>query len=348
MQRLRAAQDGRERLQRRAHDVVERLLRDERHAGRLGVGAQHLRARVLRPEAIAHDVRPHAARRAQLGDLLEEVAVHVPEERQALREGVDVESGRAPELDVGDAVGQREGQLLHGRRARLADVVAAHADGVPARHAPRAVDQHVAHDAQVRAHPADPLLLRDELLEHVVLQRAAKRLGRDAAPLGHDDVERQQRDRGRVDRHRRRHLIEGDAVEQPLHVGDRGHRHALAPDLAARLGVVGVEAHERRHVEGRRQAGLPLFEQKMKAPVGVLGRAETREHAHRPWLAAVHARVRAAREREGARIAQIVTIGRRPSVGIGRSIERLELDPRLGLPKGQRQLVIISDGGLSR
>ena len=149
-------------------------------------------------------LRPHAARGAQLGDLLEEVVVDVPEERQALRERVDVEARGAPELDVGDAVGQREGQLLHGRRARLADVVAADADRVPARHARRAEDEHVAHDAQVRAHAADPLLLRDELLEHVVLQRAAERLGRDAAPLGRDDVEGEQRDGRRVDRHRRR------------------------------------------------------------------------------------------------------------------------------------------------
>ena len=110
-------------------------------------------------------------------------------------------------------------------------------------------------------HAADPFLLRDELLEHVVLDRAAQRLGRDAAPLGHHDIERQQHDGRRVDGHRRRHLIERDVVEQPLHVGERRHRHALAPDLAARPRIIGIEAHQRRHVERGRKPRLPVREQ---------------------------------------------------------------------------------------
>jgi hypothetical protein len=48
---------------------------------------------VLRAEALAHDPRPHAPRGAELGDLLEEVVVHVEEERQPRRELVDVEPG---------------------------------------------------------------------------------------------------------------------------------------------------------------------------------------------------------------------------------------------------------------
>jgi hypothetical protein len=44
--------------------------------------------------------------------------------------------------------------------------------------------QHVADDPHVAADRADPLLLRDELLEHVVLQRAAQLLGADALLLG--------------------------------------------------------------------------------------------------------------------------------------------------------------------
>ena len=44
VQRLRAAADRGERLQRDAHDVVERLLRRQRDAAGLGVEAQHRRA----------------------------------------------------------------------------------------------------------------------------------------------------------------------------------------------------------------------------------------------------------------------------------------------------------------
>ena len=77
------------------------------------------------PKRVAHVPRPDAARGAELGDLLEEVEVAVEEEREPRREVVDVEAARDRRLDVLDAVGQREGQLLRRRRAGLADVVAA-------------------------------------------------------------------------------------------------------------------------------------------------------------------------------------------------------------------------------
>ncbi len=57
---------------------------------------------------------------------------------------------------------------------------------------------------------------------------------------------------------------------------------ALAADLAARARVVGVVAHERRHVEGGREARLALLEQEVEARVGVLGGAEAGELPHRP------------------------------------------------------------------
>ena len=53
--------------------------------------------------------------------------------------------------DVGAGVGEGEGQLLHGRRARLADVVAADRDRVPAGKVLRAVLEAVGREAQRRA-----------------------------------------------------------------------------------------------------------------------------------------------------------------------------------------------------
>ena len=65
--------------------------------------------------------------------------------------------------------------------------------------------------------------------------------------------------------------------------------------------VVGVVAHQRGHVEGRREAGLAVVEQVAEALVGLLARAEAGELAHRPQPPAVHRLVDAARERVGAR-----------------------------------------------
>ena len=145
---------------------------------------------------------------------------------------------------------------------------------------------------------ADPLLLRDELLEHVVLQRAAQLVGRDALPLGDRDVEREQHGRGRVDRHRRRHLVERDVAEQPRHVVERRDRDALAADLAERARRGRGRSPSASACRTRSTARSAPLEQELEALVGVLGRAEAGEHAHRPRLAAVHRRVRSARERE--------------------------------------------------
>ena len=128
----------------------------------------------LRAEGLAQLARPDAPRGAELGDLLEEVDLRVEEEAQARGEVVDVEAAVDGLLDVGQAVLEREGELLRGRRAGLADVVAGDRDRVPARHLRRAPLDHVAQQAHRRVDREAPLLLGDVLLEDVGLDRAAR------------------------------------------------------------------------------------------------------------------------------------------------------------------------------
>ena len=101
-----------------------------------------------------------------------------------------------------------------------------------------------------------------------------------AAPLllGDHLVEREQPHRGRVDRHRRVHLGERDAVEQRAHVAEVRDRHADLADLAAGELVVGVVAGLRRQVEGDRQPGLALGQ---VAPVERVGLAAPRSGRRR-------------------------------------------------------------------
>ena len=122
-------------------------------------------------------------------------------------------------------------------------------------------------------------------------------LGRHALLLRGGDVEAPQDDRRPVDRHRRRDLVERDAVEQHLHVGQARDGHAALAHLAQRPRMVGVVAHQRREVERHRQPGLAVLEQELEARVGLLGAAEAGELAHRPQLAAVAGGMDAARER---------------------------------------------------
>ena len=82
----------------------------------------------------------------------------------------------------------------------------------------------------------------------------------DALLVGEREVHAEQPHRGRVDRHRRVHLVERDAAEQRAHVADVRNRHADLADLAARGRVVGVVAGLGRQVERDREAGLALRE----------------------------------------------------------------------------------------
>ena len=144
-----------------------------------------------------------------------------------------------------------------------------------------------------------------------------KRCPRDAPLLGRGDVHRPD-DRGRaVDRHGGGHLIQRDAVQQHLHVGQRRDRHAALAELAQRLRRVGVVAVEGRHVERDREAGLALRQQVLEARVGLLGRAEAGEHAHGPGLAAVAGGVDAAGEGVAAGQPQVAVVVEVSHVGRG-------------------------------
>ena len=296
VQRVGAAEHGRQRLDRGAHDVVVRLLRGQRDPGGLGVEAQPLRPLGRGAVDVAHPACPDPARGPELGDLLEEVDVRVEEERQAGREHVDVQAAGQAELDVAEAVGERERQLLRGGRSGLPDVVAGHRQRLVVGYLGGAVLHQVADQPQVRLRREQPLLLRDVLLEDVGLQRAVELAQVGALPLGRGQVHAEHRDGGSADRHRRRDVGQRDAGEQHVHVGGRVDRHAAVPDLADRARVVGVAAHQRRHVERDRQAAAAGREQHLVALVRLHRVAEAGELPDRPRPAAVPGRVQAAGE----------------------------------------------------
>ena len=187
-----------------------------------------------------------------------------------------------------------------------------------------AVREEVGREPHRRARREDVVAARDVLLEHVVLHRAAQLLARDALLLGDELVEQQEERRGRVDRHRRRDLVERDAVEEHLHVGERVDRDAGPPDLALGERVVRVVAELRRQVERDGEPGLAALEQVAEARVRLLGRAVARVLADRPRAAAVHRLVRAARERE---LARELELARREVV---RRVDGLDLDAGVG------------------
>src|SRR5437667_5922591 len=95
--------------------------------------AQHLRPWLGGVETVAHNPCPQPTRCPEFGDFLQKMVVDIEKERQLHPERVYLEPRFERRLDVGDPIGQREGDLLYRRRAGFADVIATDADRIPAR-----------------------------------------------------------------------------------------------------------------------------------------------------------------------------------------------------------------------
>ena len=142
-------------------------------------------------------------------------------------------------------------------------------------------------------------------------------------------VEGQEDGRRGVDGHRGADLVEGNALEEHLHVGKAGYGDTGAPDLARSEGVVGVVAGLRREVEGDAEAGLSVFEEVAVAGIGLLRRGEAGVLAHSPHSPAVHVGLNAAGVgvlagvSEGVRVVEVTEI-------FG-GVDGIDLDAGVGL-----------------
>ena len=325
--RLHPAQDRGQRLVGHPDQVVLRLRGVQRRAAGHAAEPEHRRLVGLRTVALAHDGGPTAPSGTVFRDLLEEVAVGVEEERDLRRELVD---GHPAALDhgvaIGDAVGQGERHLLHRIGAGVAEVRAGDRDRVESRHLGGAELDGVGDQSQRRLGRPDPGAARGVLLEDVVLDGAGQLLPRNTLLLGGRDVKGQQDRRGAVDGEAGADLVQGDAVEKDLGVGQGVHRHPDPADLLAVLGIVGVVPALGGQIQRHRKPGAALVEQVAIAPVRFLRGAETGILTKCPQAAAVAVREVAPGEGELARHGRIAG-------AVGRSVHRLQRDSRrrLGL-----------------
>jgi hypothetical protein len=224
-------------------------------------------------------------------------------------EGIHVEPAGEAQLDVAETVGERVRQLLRGRRAGLPDVVAADRQRLVSRDLAGAVLHQVADEAQMRLGGEQPLLLRDVLLEDVGLQGPVESAEVGALPLGGDQVHAEDRHGRAGDGHAGRDVLQRDALEQHVHVGSRVDGDAAVADLAERLRLVGVAAHQGGHVERHAEAATAGGQDHLVALVGLPGVAEPRELADGPGPAAISGRVQTSGVRELARPPDAVEAG---------------------------------------
>ena len=245
---------------------------------------------------------------AELGDFLEQVVVRVEEEGDLRSEVIDEQAGLQGGLHVGDGIGEREGDFLHGGGAGFADVIAADRDGVPTGDLLRAVLEDVGDEAHGGRGRKDVGAAGDVFLEDVVLNRAAQLARVDALLLCHGDIHGQQDGGGRVDGHGGGDLVERDVLEEGLHVVHGGDGDADLADFAVGDGVVGVVADLRGEVEGDGEAGLTVLQQIAIALVGLFGAGEAGILAHGPEAGAIHGGLDAAGEGVFAGEAELVHV----------------------------------------
>ena len=289
MERLRAAQRRRHRLDRGADDVVVGVLLLQ--ATRPMVW-QWVRSILLRSSFAPSPsiTRCHSVRAAR--SLATSMKKFMPMPKKKLRRPAkaSISSPAAMRaLDIFLAVGDGEGQLLHRRRPGLVHVIAGDRNAVEFRHVGAGIGDDVRHDPHRWFGRIDIGVADHELLEDVVLDGPVELLGGNALLLPGDDEEGQDRDHRAVHRHRNRHLIERNAVEQDLHVLDRVDRHAGLADIADHARVIAVIAAVRGEIEGDRQALLPGSEIAAVEGVRFLGGRETRILPDRPGPPGIHA-----------------------------------------------------------
>src|SRR5690606_20179726 len=154
----------------------------------------------------------------------------------------------------------------------------------------------------------NPSVLRDELLEAIVLDGAADLITGDTSVISKRHIEAE-KDRSRsVDRHGSSDFIQGDLIEEDLHIAERIDRDTHLADLAKGKGTVAVVSHQRGEIERGRQPRLSLFEEISKPLIRLPWRSEASEHPHGPKPATVHRRLHAARKRKPSRIPEIALI----------------------------------------
>ena len=280
-----AERDG-QRLEHDPLDVVLGLGLGEAEGVDLDAVAEAAVLLVLHAVALAAELVPQLAHRAQLRVLLDEADAGVDEEGDAAEHGAHAVLGDAllHLVEHGDGGRERVRDLLRRRGPRLLQVVGADVDRVPLRDALDRVGDHVRDQAKARSGRERVRAAAQVLLDDVVLGGPLEDLLADPVLLGGDDVERQQPRRGGVDRHRGVHLVERDPVQQGVHVALVRHGHPDLADLPPSELVVGVVAGLGREVEGDAQAGLALGQVPAVQLIGLPRGGMARVRAHHPGL----------------------------------------------------------------
>ena len=270
------------------------------------MGAESERLGVLRIEGL-DDLGPKHAGGAHFRDFHEVVFALCPEEREAGREGVDVDACGDAGAEVFPAVGEGVGHFEVGGGTGFLHVVAGDRDRVELRHVLRGELEDVGDDLHRGCGRIDVGVPHHVFLEDVVLDRAGELVESGSLFEGGDDVEREHGKHRAVHGHGDRNLVERDAVEEDLHVEDRVDGHAGLADIADDAFMIRVIAAVGGEVEGDGEAFLSGCQIPAVEGVGFLGGGEPGVLADGPRLETIHRGIGAAQKgRDAGLVVQVL------------------------------------------
>ena len=276
--------------------VVEGVLLGERPTRRLAVRTKRKALGVLRVE-LTDDLSPEAACSTHLSDLHEVVHPDSPEEGQTRSELVYRDTSSDTSLEVFETVSERVSHLDVCRSTSFLHVVARDRDRVELRHILRRVLEDVSDDTHREFGWVDVGVTHHELLEDVILDRTSHLIKLSTLLETCVDIECHDRKYGTIHRHRDGHLVEGDTIEEHLHILQRADRYPSLTDVTDYTRVVSVVPTVGSKVEGYRKTLLTRGKVTAIEGVRLFSRREACILTDRPRTHSVHTAIRTAQVR---------------------------------------------------
>ncbi len=194
-------------------------------------------------------------------------------------------------LNVGNAVGHGEGDLLDRGATGFPHVVTTDADGIPLRKVILTEAEDISYDSHGFPGRKDVGSPSHVFLEDLVLGSPPDGLRLYPLLFGHGDIHGQEDGRRCIDGHRSGDPVQGNTVKDGLHVRQGVDGYTNFSHLSRAQGMIGIVADLGWKVEGHAETRLAMIQEISVALVGLLRSGKAGVLPHGPEPAPIHGRL---------------------------------------------------------